>query len=66
MTNKYKLRIYELSGPNKGDLDHEEFFPTRELMNNRYNELSKHIKTYALRPTVWEYIEEDWERLAGY
>lgn len=32
MTNKYKLRIYKLSAPNKGDLDHEEFFSTRELM----------------------------------
>ncbi len=66
MTNKYKLRIYKLSGPNKGDLDHEEFFSARESMNNRYTELSKHIKKYALRPTAWEYIEEDWERLAGY
>lgn len=65
MINKYKLKVYKLSGPNKGDLDHEEFFPTRELMDNRYNELSKHIKTYALRPTAWE-MKEDWERLAQY
>lgn len=65
MANKYKLRIYKLSGPNKGDLDHEEPFPTRESMNDRYNELSKHIKTYGLRPTAWE-MKEDWEKLAGY
>lgn len=65
MTNKYKLRIYKLSGATKGDLDHEEFFSTRESMSERYNEF-KNIKKYALRPTAWEYIEEDWERLAGF
>lgn len=65
MTNSYKLRVYKLTGCDKRNLDHEEFFSTRESMDTRYNELSKHIKTYALRPTAWEY-KEDWERLAGY
>lgn len=66
MTNNYKLRVYELTGCDKGNLDHEEFFPTQETMNRRYNELSEHIKTYVLRPTAWEYKEDDWKRIAGY
>lgn len=65
MTNKYKLRIYKLSGPNKGDLDHEEFFSTRESMNTRYNELFRQ-KNRAYNPTAWKMKEDDWNRLAGY
>lgn len=35
----YKLRIYKLSGVNKGNLDHEELFDTKEQMDKRYVEV---------------------------
>ena len=49
----YKLRIYKLSGSDKGNLDHEEIFSTREEMVARYNELFKY-ENYSLNPTAWE------------
>lgn len=33
----YKLRIYKLSGSDKGNLDHEEMFDTKEQMDKRYD-----------------------------
>lgn len=35
----YKLRFYQLSGPDKGNLSHEEFFQDREQMMTRYREV---------------------------
>ena len=61
----YKLRIYKLSGTNKGNLDHEEFFETKEDMNKRYNELFVY-SNYSFNPTAWEMTENGWERLEGY
>lgn len=52
----YKLRIYT----DKGKLDHEEIFDTKEQMNKRYSEF-KNIK-----PTAWELADEEWKRLEGY
>ena len=37
----YKLRIYKLSGIDKGNLDHEELFNTKDQMDKRYDELFK-------------------------
>ena len=34
----YKLRIYKLSDSDKGNLDHEEMFDTKEQMDKRYDE----------------------------
>lgn len=31
----YKLRIYKLSGVNKGNLEYEEFFDTKEQMDKK-------------------------------
>ena len=64
MDNNYKLRIYKLSGLDKGNLDHEEFFPTRESMDKRYRELFDR-NLFSLNPTAWEY-QEDWERITSY
>lgn len=61
----YKLRIYKLSGANKGNLDHEEFFDTKEQMDKRYEELFKK-DLYSLNPTVWEQIDGEWKRLEEY
>ncbi len=61
----YKLRIYKLSGVNKGNLDHEELFDTKEKMNKRYEELFKN-DLYGLNPTAWELVDEKWKRLEGY
>lgn len=61
----YKLRIYKLSGANKGNLDHEEFFDTKEQMDKRYDELFKK-DLYSLNPTVWEQVNGKWKRLEGY
>lgn len=61
----YKLRIYYLSGINKGNLDHEEFFSTREDMEARYKELYKR-KNYSLNPTAWEMVNGEWKRIGGF
>lgn len=62
----YKLRIYKLSGVDKGNLDHEEFFDTKEQMDKRYDELFK-MELYSLNPTAWKQIDENrWCRLEKY
>ena len=61
----YKLRIYYLSGINKGNLDHEEFFSIREEMEKRYNELFVY-ENYSLNPTAWEMVNKDWKRIGGF
>ena len=61
----YKLRIYKLSGADKGNLDHEEFFSTREEMEARYNELFMY-GNYALNPTAGENVGGEWKRLEGF
>lgn len=47
----YKLRIYKLSGLDKGNLDYEEFFDTKEQMVKRYDELFKK-DLYSMNPTA--------------
>ena len=61
----YKLRIYKLSGVDKGNLDHEEFFSTKEAMETRYDELFVY-ENYSLNPTAWEKIDGEWKRLEGF
>ena len=61
----YKLRIYKLSGIDKGNLDHEEFFDTKEHVDKRYDELLE-SELYGLNPTAWEQIDGKWKRLEGY
>ena len=61
----YKLRIYKLSGADKGNLDHEEMFQTKAEMDKRHNELFQH-NLYGLNPTAWEQTENGWRRLEGY
>ena len=61
----FKLRIYKLSGVYKGNLDHEEFFSTREEMETRYDELFVY-ENYSLNPTAWEKIDGEWKRLEGF
>lgn len=69
----YKLRIYKLSGVDKGNFDHEEFFSTREEMEARYKECVeivrgklKQYECHAYFPTAWEKTNEEWERLEGF
>lgn len=57
----YKLRVYSKDG----SLHHEEFFNTKELMDNRYNELFRY-ELYSLNPTAWKNINNKWCRIAGY
>ena len=61
----YKLRIYKLLGVDKGNLDREEFFSTREEMEIRYNELFEY-ENYSLNPTAWENVDGEWKRLEGF
>lgn len=61
----FKLRIYKLSGVNKGNLDHEEFFDTKEQMDKRYNELFQR-DLYSLNPTAWKHANGEWKRLEEY
>lgn len=59
---RYKLRIYFKTGSNKGNLRKEEFFPTKKSMQERYKELFN-PKDYALNPTTWELIGDEWLRI---
>lgn len=61
----YKLRIYNLTGADKGNLNHEEIFDTKEQMDKKYNELFKR-NLYSLNPTAWEQIDGEWKRLESY
>ena len=61
----YKLRIYKLSGVDKGNLDHEELFDTKNQMDKRYDELFQ-SELYGLNPTAWKEIDGKWKRLEGY
>mgnify|MGYP007016831187 CR=1 FL=1 len=61
----YKLRIYKLTGIDKGNLDHEEMFDTKDQMDKRYDELFKR-ELYSLNPTAWKRIDGEWKRLEGY
>ena len=61
----YKLRIYNTFGVNKGNLDHEEIFTTKEEMDKRYDEMFEE-KLYALNPTAWEFVNDKWKRMEGY
>lgn len=51
---RYKLRVYGTQG-----LDHEEFFPCREEMEKRYNELFCY-EGYSLIATKWKMVNEEW------
>ena len=55
----YKLRIYKKSGDDRGNLDHEEMFDTKEEMNKRYDELFD-VESYSLNPTAWELVNGKW------
>ena len=59
---EYKLRFYELSGPDKGNLRTEEFFTTRESLLKRYREVFRK-DLYSLNPTAWQYADGEWERI---
>ena len=61
----YKLRIYKLSGGDKGNLDHEELFNTKDQMDKRYDELFQ-SELYGLNPTAWKEIDGKWKRLEEY
>lgn len=61
----YKLRVYHISGNNKGNLKEECFFQTKEQMDKKYNELFRY-DLYSLNPTAWEWKEQEWCRMAGY
>lgn len=61
----YKLRIYDLIGTDRGNLNHEELFDTKEQMDKKYDELFK-MELYSLNPTAWEKIDGGWKRLEGY
>ncbi len=62
MEHNYKLRIYYKSGAQKGNLKREEFFDSLDAMQQRYRELFK-SREYALNPTAWERINEEWLRM---
>lgn len=62
---KYKLRVYVVSGPDKGNLDHEEFFDSIEELDKRYNELFIY-KLYNLNPTAWVGNGKNYRRISGY
>ena len=65
---EYMLRVYHTSGPDKGNLDREEFFDSFLSMDKRYKELFRH-ELFGANPTAWRRVPEFpfiWERLHGY
>ena len=60
---QYKLRIYNTSGANKGNLNHEELFSTPEEMQKRYTELFVY-NLFSLNPTAWAYRNGEWDRVS--
>ena len=62
LSRKYKLRVYKLTGSDKGNLDHEEFFDTIEEMVKRYDELFRQ-ELYSLNSTAWKKTENEWVRI---
>ena len=62
---RYKLRAYVTSGPDKGNLDHEEFFDSIEELDKRYNELFDY-KLFSLNPTAWVWNGNNYRRISGY
>ena len=61
-----RVRVFELSGVDKRNLDDEELFDTKNQMDKRYDELFKK-ELYSLNPTAWKQIDENrWCRLEGY
>lgn len=64
-TERYKLRFYVVSGPDKGNVDHEEFFDSINELNKRYEELFKY-NLFSLNPTAWVWNRNDWIRIMGY
>lgn len=48
----YKLRIYKLSGVDKGNLDHEEFFDTKNQMDKRYDDLLRKVRKTSMKHLV--------------
>lgn len=61
----YKLRVYKTCGPNKGNLDHEEYFDSKDRMDERYRELFSH-EMYSLNPTAWKFRNGKWIRMPEY
>ena len=59
----YKMRFYKKSGADEGNLDHEEFFDTRERVEARYKEVYVE-KDLLLNPTVWEDRNGEWRRIS--
>lgn len=59
----YKLRIYKLSGIDKGNLDHEEYFDSLDELQARHRELFK-MELYSLNPTGWVRVDNEWNRLS--
>ncbi len=62
--DRYKIRFYQMSGPDKGDLDHEEFFGTKAEALKAYRKVFDK-KLYNLNPTVYEKSDDGWRRLMG-
>ena len=71
----FKLRIYKLSGADKGNLDHEEFFSTREEMEERYKECVEIVRgklknmnvtlISLLHGKMWTENGKDWRDFNG-
>jgi len=61
----FKLRFYKKSGSDRGNLDHEEFFATKEQAIERYREVFVR-SDYGLNPTVWEDQDDEWIRVQGW
>lgn len=63
---KYKLRVYKVSGKDKGKSDHEEFFQEKEEMDERYLYFLSYRIGFDPLPTAWKMADGEWKRLEEY
>ena len=54
MIKPYKVRMYYITGINKGNVKSEIFFDTKEEAITFYKNVFEH-DLYGYNPTVWEY-----------
>ena len=53
----FKMRVYYITGTNKGNLKEELFFDSLEEMEKEFSKLFRY-DLYSYNPTLWEYDEK--------
>lgn len=62
---KYKLKVYKNLFQIRGKFDHDEYFETKEEMDERYEKFMSYRMGEPL-PTAWKLVCGVWMRMEGY